>query len=156
MKKYILLIYCLVTLVGYGQEMDKKLIKSFIDDYILKEKCLDLENINIYTSFNLSDHKDQIKRSYFVAYIQTKIASLKFDLMINNLDYNIISKQDIDESMSEINIGYKNYSNVYHLICQDKILTSFVIKEEKIISFFYYDIVKTENSTKKPFILHHS
>ena len=70
-----------------------------------------------------------------------------------DMQYNVYQHNQIDENLqTRYNLQYDNYENVYYVVCNNIILTSVIINEGKIVSFFT-GIRKGENSPVFPIIL---
>ena len=70
-----------------------------------------------------------------------------------DMAYSIYHHDQIDKNLfSGYKLKYDNFDNVYYVVCNNKIFTSVIIEDEKIISFFPY-LIKNASKTATPVIL---
>ena len=70
-----------------------------------------------------------------------------------DMKYSVHHHNQIDKLLfNEYKLKYDNFDNVYYVVCNNSILTSVIIEDEKIISFFPY-LIKNASKTATPVIL---
>ena len=83
--------------------------------------------------------------------VENNIKFIKKDLQKWNFKYQLLTDKELKKQ--NINFRFKtDYKKVYHLVLDNKVITTFVIDNGKIISFFS-NIVKKRNQIRTPFLL---
>ena len=69
-----------------------------------------------------------------------------------NSAYTILSHIEAKEKNIDPNFEFNDYSSVYHLVVDKKVITSFVMKDDKIVSFSYH-MIKNKDRPRTPMLL---
>ena len=146
MKK-ISVIIILSVLGCETQSTDVELINNFIEEIILNKNAATKE---LETFIDFGKEVSKKKKDVYNIFIDENIKYLRKEL--NNSKHSITSNKNIKSL--DINFIYNTneLDKVYHLVSNDKTLTTFIIRKDKIISFFY-NIVKGNNKKRTPFML---
>ena len=146
MKK-VTVILILFILGCNTQNQDIKLINNFIDDVVLRKNTTNKEPTR-FIGFSKKISKE--KKEIFNLFIDENIKFLRKEL--NENKYVVVSNEDIKSF--NINFIYKiqDLEKVYHLVTNDKVITTFIIRKGKIISFFH-NIVKGNSKNRTPLML---
>lgn len=149
MKNIILIAITLTFCNQKNQNFNEKLISSFCTEVILNDEVTFLDTIE-YIEFSPEFINDRSKH----AVVMSILKDLRVQLLKNHdyetLDHKTFLKNKKFETIKFSN-EYKN-SNTYHLLSNDSLITSFIVKDKKIISFSY-NIIKTKNQVRTPLIL---
>lgn len=124
---------------------DKSIAKSFIDEVVIKNK-----DYNSY--INLNEKISDEKMNSLNNLIKFQLEFLKNELSKGDYNYELLSHQGVINKNINTKFEYIDYSKVYHVVINNKIITSVIIDNKKVISFFY-NLVKNKNSTRTPMIL---
>jgi len=131
---------------------DKQLIESFLTNYIVKDTPITENQLKSY--FYINEEKKQVK----IKIIKEFIKNYKKDFVYSD-NYKIISYNKIDKSTKFFKeVLYINKDHIYYVILKNEIKMFFIVKNQKIISFFgNITIPKKESISKKdrikPFML---
>lgn len=116
------------------EEKDTILIKKFIENVILvKNENPKIWNEYLHLNNSLEKEEDEVQNKIIKQHIYSISDSIiKADNIYDVIPYNEISSYSI-----ESDIVYHNYSKVYLLVINKKVITPIIIEDDKIISFFY-------------------
>lgn len=132
-----------------SQNFDQTLVDLFCTDIILNDDVTFLDTIE-YIEFSPEFIDDKSKHRVVMSILK----DLRIQLLKNNdyktLDHKTFLKNKNFETL-KFSHEYKD-SNTYHLLSNDSLITSFIVKNKKIISFSY-NIIKTKNQIRTPLIL---
>lgn len=133
MKYYIIILLITVFNVSKAQinsnaKMTDDLFKMIID--------YDSSKMNeIYDFLSISDKK--IDNDKLLRVIKLHVIVYNQSLKYCDMKYRVYQHHLIDESLlSRYRLQYKNYDNVYYVVCNDMIMTHVICENDKIISFF--------------------
>ena len=145
--KKVSVILILLVLGCNKQNTDIKLINNFIGEVVLSKNGTYKESSR-FIGFDKKISKE--KKEVFNLFIDENIKFLRKELINNK--YVVVSNDNLKDL--DINFIYKiqNLEKVYHLVSNDKVVTTFIIKNGKIISFFY-NIVKGNSKKRTPLML---
>ena len=150
--KYILIVFpiYLLSFMSYGQDKnDIDLVSDFVNE-IASQNPDNLENILSYTSIG---EKSTSSAKDINDILKMNITSLYDRINGCDSERKIIPHSLLDEQLRETyKFQYDDLGNVYHVLCQDRIITSIIINEGKIVSFFT-NLRKTDNQPVVPWIL---
>ena len=158
MKSIIIIIVLFLFSCQTQENKDKELIESFIKEIVLK-KGVSFSDTKKYIHYG----KKMLEREEFqegiIEVLYAILEDIRYPEKFNKpINYKILSYKEAEKD-SEININYhtrysiyKSYSRVYHLVADKEIWTSFIIEDDKIISFCY-GIIKSENQPREPWLL---
>lgn len=106
-------------------------VKEFLDSSGSKDCAM--KYLNIDSSY----FKDEEQKKFFFEWFAAYSLEMKKETMKNNGNYKIISHMDESENnmIKKYNLETDDYSGVFYLITGDKIATSIIIKNRKIISY---------------------
>lgn len=126
-----------------------KMINSFITEVILNNNYTsnDLLKFIKFNNFLGGD-----KKEFIFTIIDENVKFLRDKIQSENMNYKILSDEDVKKQKIESNFQFEDYTKVYHLITNNKIITSFVFDNDKILSFSY-NIIKNKNLPKTPLLL---
>ncbi len=109
------------------------------------------DDISNYLSINEKAFETNDGQMYKV--VEMNIVSLNKKLKSCNGGYVIKQHFSTNENiLDKYLFDYSNLNNVYHVECNGDVITSIIIEEDKIVSFFTY-LRKTENQKVVPWIL---
>lgn len=123
----------------------KKLIQSFVDEVLINK-----ENISSYIELNSelpSNKKDALEDL-----MNVNVELLNDVIKKTNGKYKILSHSEVKGKNIDPNFEFDDYSSVYHLIVDKEIITSFILKDDKIVSFSY-NMVKNKTKPRTPLLL---
>ncbi|MBO0322515.1 hypothetical protein J0X14_09410 [Muricauda sp. CAU 1633] len=131
---------------------DKSIINSFIQEMVLNEDaCLNYSEFSSYLEINQDIVIDAEKKKNMIGLIQQHIVGLKMTLYENE-DFQLVRNSDLEDLELKLNFAHTDYAKVYHLVSNNEILTTFVMGDSKIISFFY-TFRKKESQPLRPWLL---
>jgi translation elongation factor EF-Ts len=128
---------------------DKKMINDFVTEIILNKNYTSYELLKFIKSDNLDVEN---KKEIMFSIIDENIKFIRKKNQKKNSEYRIISHKEIKKEKIILNFQFDDYTKVYHLVSKREVLTSFIIDNNKIISFSY-NIIKNKNSYKTPLLL---
>lgn len=133
-----------------NQKNDKKIINSFLKEIIINN---DSKVENIFNFLHIQKERSTKERKFITdTIIDENIKYLKKELKNSRNEYVVLSDSQTKEQLIDPNFVYEDYSHVYHLIIDRKVITSFIIDKNKIVSFSY-NIIKNKDSKNTPLIL---
>lgn len=131
---------------------NKQLIKNFITNCIVTDT--EITESLLKTYLQISEEKKQIKTEIIEAFI--KDYRKEFSTIEN---YKVYFFKEIDKAITSFQeILYPDKDQIYYVIAQNKVKMFFIIKNQKIISFFGNITIlkgkpKAGTNTVKPFML---
>ena len=141
MKHIIILIFVLTFCENKKVDFEKKIIGSFCTEVILNHKASFNDTTN-YIEYSNTFLQNERKHTIVMSILN----DIKNRILKSN-KYEIINHKDLlkTPNFKEVKFSneYKN-SNTFHLISNDSLITSFITKNKKIISFTS-NIIKTKN-----------
>lgn len=146
--KELLLILVLISSSCNSKNSEKEFIKRFVIEIIFNDDFSFTETKKFIKYGELTDEQEKniaplIKEN--VKLIKEKLSSIS--------DYKIFSNKELSDNSIDVNFVYKrNNDKVFHLVKNNDVITSFVLRKNRIISFSY-NIRKNVNSPKTPLIL---
>ncbi len=142
--------YYLISLfffIGCGdyRNKNKQMIGSFIKEIILNQR---------YTNNDLKKFVDldETNNNFKNKIIRMNTKFLKESIEKNNMEYKLFSDKEIRKQKIKSNFEFNDYDKVYHLVIKSKVITSFIIEKDKIISFSY-NIIKNKRIPRTPLLL---
>ena len=124
MKFFFLILSLILLSCNYNQNKEKKLIYDFVNEVVLKDNIKGKRLLN-YLNYSKDIDTESLKE--IIKELKTMISK---DFVV--LEHTALKKQNIS-----IDFKFSDYRKVYHLVSNKKIVTTFVVDEGKIISFFY-------------------
>ncbi|TYP98807.1 hypothetical protein C7447_102122 [Tenacibaculum adriaticum] len=148
--KYTILLLLTFSFCKNDLNFNKRLVESFCEKIILND------NITFYDTTKYVRYSSEFldsKNKHEI--VMSILKNLRTQLSKNNNDYEIINHEKLLKTNNFKVLKFSNeYKklNTYHLISRDSIITSFIIRDRKIISFSY-NIIKNIDQVKTPLIL---
>jgi hypothetical protein len=147
-KKTIIFVLLITTIWGCkSQKTDTELIDDFVKEIILNKNSTPTE---FEKYFNYSSIKEVKKKSVLILFIKENIKFLRKEL--GDKKYLIVSNNEFVKKNINFIYNLQDSQKVYHLVLNDNAVTTFILKDKKIISFFY-NIVKGNTNRRTPFII---
>ena len=131
-----------------AQNKDLVLIESFIKEIILEE---DFKFSNTKKFINYNNDFLQNEAVFGEIMFET-IKYLRKELANHNLHYEILSDQQTKKNNIDPNFKYHDSAKVYHVLVNNKVMTSFVIEEDKI-ALYSYNLSKSRSKPNTPHLL---
>ena len=149
--KFLYSVLIFFSFIGCKDNFDnqKKLINSFVRDVILNNSYTSDEVLKF---INLDSTSAENKKELVLLIIDENVKFLREKIQSEDSNYLILSDKEAKKKEIDPNFQFDDYSKVYHLIIKRKVITSFVIKDNKIISFSY-NIIKNKKSPRTPLLL---
>lgn len=116
-----------------------------------QDACLNYSEFSSYLEIKQDIFADTEKKKSMIGLIQQHIVALKMKLYENE-DFQLVQKSGLVDLGLDFNFAYTDYSKVYHLVSNNEVLTTFVLGDSKIVSFFY-TFRKKENQPLRPWLL---
>ena len=149
MKNILTAIILLAAKTLYSQN-DEVNIDSFMKNVILN-KSFKVEGIDKYVTINKEVLNSKKNELYQI--LNMNIDDIRKSLDDCGSEYKIVQHYKLEKKqLSEYRLEYNDYDKVYYVLCNQKIVTSIVIKDDKIVSFFT-TLKKFENQNYKPWLL---
>lgn len=146
--KELLLILVLISSNCNGQSSEKKLIKKFVSEIILNDDFSFTESKKFINYGELTEEQEK----NIEPLIKENVRLIKKELN-GTSDYEVFSDKELSNNSIDANFIYeKNNDRVFHLVKNNHVITSFILRENKLISFCY-NIRKNVNRPKTPLIL---
>jgi hypothetical protein len=153
MKNGVLVGIVILTLISCQKEMnDYQLIESFIHEIILTDD-FKFSKTKRYIDFDNDYMKDEEETKELILEF---IEQIKQELKANNSVYQIVTHQKAKEMEIELKFRCDIDAPVYHLLSNEKLITSIVIENGKIASFFYMIFIKSQSELKIPWFLNNN
>ncbi len=123
-----------IIVSGQNYQADQKIIDSFLNKICTSTDSTGklLEYLDLHNSY-LREKKSEV---LFLELFHLYCNEIKV-VMGNNPRYKIISHKDNEECtlIKEYNLKTNDYTGVYYIVSNDKIISLIIIKNQKIISF---------------------
>lgn len=145
---YILILFSLLGCKS-NQNDEVKMIDSFITEIILN---YNYTSNDLLKFIKLNNFSDGDKKEIIFMIIDENIKFLREKLQNENMSYEILTHEEVKKQKIDFNFQFEDYSKVYHLIKNNKIITSFIFDNDKIISFSY-NVIKNKKQPKTPLLL---
>lgn len=126
-----------------------KMIDSFITEVILNNNYTTNDLLKF---INLNKHSEENKKEFMFIIIDENIKFLKEKIQYDNMNYEVLSDKEVKKQKIETNFLFDDYTKVYHLLINKKVITSFVFEDGKILSFSY-NLIKNKNQSRTPLLL---
>lgn len=147
------ILYCLVLFSFLGCKSkpnnEIKMINSFITEVILNNNYT---TNDLFKFINLNKHTVADKKEIIFIIIHKEIKFLKQKIQLDDINYEIFSEKEVKKQKIESNFLFDDYTKVYHLLINKKVITSFVVENGKILSFSY-NLIKNKNQSRTPLLL---
>ncbi|WP_147376136.1 hypothetical protein [Ichthyenterobacterium magnum] len=146
MKKIFIIFFCIAIFSCQSQDKNKETIIKFINNIVLNSNY-DSSDLEYYLDIDKETLEDKNKKDFFISLMDDNIIDIKQKIDKNELNYIILSNKEAIEKGITSNLIYNDYSKVYYVIVENKIITPIIIKNDKIVSFFY-GLTKKENESR--------
>jgi hypothetical protein len=139
--------------LGQNHQSDEQIVNSFVKEWIGtsgSEVCA-LKYMNIHES-QLQD--EEKKRLFFLTF--SFIGNLlKDEIMKSDEKFQIISHENNkgNDMIKKFNLKTDDYSGVYYLIIDGKVITPIIVKEGRIVSYSQVWIHVDINKFNKPWFI---
>jgi len=150
--KYLAIVIVLTFSCKPNQNSDKEFINSFVQNIILEDNY-DFNSLHEYISFDENVKNDKKKKETLYELVSVYGSEIKDRLTKCNKNFELLSYDETSDRSLKTKLEYNNYEKVYNLICDEKILTSIILDNNKIISFFPAFAKKQNNTGKHPYLL---
>lgn len=135
-----ILVIVIISIIG--QNNNEILINDFVEKFLLNEnydvnKIENWVNIKPETLTRIKNEKNEYFQ-YVMDNIQNEVSEGDGYTIVN---HTLMAK---DSRSKNLNLNYDKMENVYYLLSGEKIVTTIIIRNNKIISF-YYAISKKED-----------
>lgn len=132
------LFFCLfyvITASGQGSQTDEQLVNSFVKKWMESagsEDCA-LKYLEIHDSYL----QDSEKKKFFFEWFSSFSKTINEEIIKNNGKFQIIPHKIDDENkmIKEFNLVLDDYTGVFYLIINSKVVTDIIVKNGKIISY---------------------
>ena len=127
------------------------LLNSFVKDWIVSSGSEDCAIK--YLEIHKSQIHDKEKKKIFFEWFSYLSKFLNEEIAKNNGSFQIISHQNNQENkmIKEFNLITENYDGVFYVITGNKVVTSVIVKNDKIISFC--PILNQGNKINRPWFI---
>jgi hypothetical protein len=154
-RNLILLCYLFFVIPALGQQVqtDEHLVDSFVKEWIESsgsEDCA-LKYLDIHTSYVQDEEKKKLFFETFSLFGKT----FKEEINKNDGKYQLIAHKTNNENdlIKKFNLKTVDYSGVYYLIVNGKIITSIIIKEGRIVSYCVIFVHPDKGRFEKPWYI---
>lgn len=155
MRNLILSFYLLFVTLASGQQVqtDEQLVDSFVKEWINtsgSEECA-LKYMNIHES----QLQNEEKRKLFFQTFSFIGTLLKEEIIKNDVKYQIVAhaKNMDNDYVKKFNLIAEDYSGVFYLVLNNKVILPIIVKEDRIISYSHVWIHVNINKFNKPWYI---
>jgi hypothetical protein len=160
MKYLIKIIVLFITTISVSQNKDyisKANISRFVDKYFIVENAtLDLNNLPDYIFYNKTeyDRLSEEQKNIFVKYLKVLVDLEHEELKVSSYQYKLKNHSEVSEKLLlQYRLNFEDKTNVYYLICNNKIITHFILDEKFRIISFAPNVLVTHGGKIEPYML---
>lgn len=153
------LIFILIPFYACGQNHSpgERNIHEFVSHHFINDLTIDIDSIPKYVFINLNDYEaldEADKKQKFRDYVRLLINVEHRALKEYSFKYEISAHAETDKALlANYRLIYNDTSNVYYMICGDKIITHFILDSKNRIISFAPNVFTTHNGRVEPFML---
>ena len=128
-------LFCAIAGSGQGNQDNERIVNLFVQEWLSSagsEDCA-LKYLEIHASYL----QDSEKKRFFFEWFSLFSKTIHEEIIKNNGKYQIIPHQNNQENkiIKEFNLITDDYAEVFYLVANNKVVTSIILKDGKIISY---------------------
>lgn len=152
-------VYFFLTLfyfVGCGQNNNIKKIEKLIDNHFIKEQLIDVANPPPYLHIDRNDYNklSADKQQIFSDYVAMLLKLEHDELKKYSFKYKVVAHDNVDAGLLKgYRLVYEDKSQVYYMVCDNKVVTHFILDENDKIISFAPNVFSSHGGRIEPFML---